>query len=136
LVSAGGVERLAYTRLQAAEALGVSVSTLDRRVVPVISTVETEWGSRLIPVWELERYLRERTVPASGAASSRRLRGRPRRVPADVAARIRAAYEAGESLGAIARSLDADGVRTAQGGRRWWPSTVRSVLVWSEAVRG
>jgi hypothetical protein len=69
-------------------------------------------------------------------ASSRRGRGRPRAVPAFVAARIRAEYEADGSLGAIARSLDADGVRTAQGGRRWWPSTVRSVLVRSEVLRG
>jgi hypothetical protein len=32
------VERLAYTRKQAAEALRVSLATLDRRVVPVIAT--------------------------------------------------------------------------------------------------
>ena len=57
------VERLAYTRKQAAEALGISLATLDRRVVPVIATVETEWGGRLIPVPELERYLAERTQP-------------------------------------------------------------------------
>ena len=34
---------------------------LDRRVVPVIATVATEWGGRLIPVSELERYVAERT---------------------------------------------------------------------------
>ena len=49
------VERLTYTRKQAAEALGISLATLDRRVVPVIETVTTEWGGRLIPVSELER---------------------------------------------------------------------------------
>jgi hypothetical protein len=37
---------LVYTRRQAAEALGVSLATLDRRVVPVIETVKTEWGAR------------------------------------------------------------------------------------------
>jgi hypothetical protein len=36
---------------------------------------------------------------------------------------------AGESLGAIAHELNADRVPTAQGGRQWWPSTVRAVLV-------
>src|SRR6266540_1951341 len=52
----GPVEALAYTREQAAQALGVSLATLDRRVVPTIATVKTEWGARLIPVDELERY--------------------------------------------------------------------------------
>jgi hypothetical protein len=42
---------------------------LDRRVVPMIETVKTEWGTRLIPVDELERYLDER-APA-GAAGGR-----------------------------------------------------------------
>ena len=39
----------AYTRRQAAEALGVSVPTIDRRVVPAINTVKTEWGMRTHP---------------------------------------------------------------------------------------
>jgi len=60
----GHVKRLACTRKQAAEALGVSLATLDRRVVPAIETVRTEWGSRLIPVDELERYLAERREEA------------------------------------------------------------------------
>ena len=38
-------ERLAYSRKQAAEALGVSISTIDRRVVPSLSTVKTRGGS-------------------------------------------------------------------------------------------
>jgi len=38
--STSRVERLAYTRKQAAEVLGVSVSTIDRRVVPPIDTVK------------------------------------------------------------------------------------------------
>jgi len=29
----------------------------------------------------------------------------------------------------IARGLDSDGVKTSQGGRRWWASTVRAVLI-------
>ena len=35
------VERLTYTRKEAAEALGISLATLDRRVVPAIATVKT-----------------------------------------------------------------------------------------------
>jgi len=38
------VRRLAFTRKQAAEALGVSLATLDCRVIPAIETVRTEWG--------------------------------------------------------------------------------------------
>jgi hypothetical protein len=39
------VERLAYTRRQAAEALGVSISTVDRRIVPAIQTVKLPLGA-------------------------------------------------------------------------------------------
>jgi hypothetical protein len=51
----GAVERLVYSREQAAHALGSSLATLDRRVVPTIATVKTEWGARLIPAAELDR---------------------------------------------------------------------------------
>jgi hypothetical protein len=61
LHEASSVERLAYSRKQAAEALGVSIATIDRRVVPAIETVKTPWGQRLIPVDELKRFLRQHT---------------------------------------------------------------------------
>jgi hypothetical protein len=125
----GQVERLAYTRKQAAEALGVSVATLDRRVIPVIATVETEWGGRLIRVAELQRYLTERTQPPRRKRTPSRRSGRKAAAPAEVVERIRAEHASGRSLGEITRGLNADGVKTAQGGRQWWPSTVRSVLV-------
>ena len=35
------VERLAYTRSQAARALGISRSTFTRRVLPYVATIET-----------------------------------------------------------------------------------------------
>src|SRR5215213_10824545 len=91
----GHVKRLACTRKQAAEALGVSLATLDRRVVPAIGTVRTEWGSRLIPVDELERYLAERREEARAA---RRRPARPGRKPGlepEVIARIRSEYASG-----------------------------------------
>jgi hypothetical protein len=125
---ADDVERLAYTREQAAEALGISLATLDRRVVPVIATVETEWGRRLIPVSELERYLAERTSQARAERRPTKRAGRKASVPPELVARIRSDRASGRSLGQIARELNAEGVRTAQGGRQWWPSTVRSVL--------
>jgi recombinase len=123
------VRRLAYTRRQAAEALGVSVQTIDQRVVPAIETVKTEWGMRLIPVSELERYLAERRDSARPRRAKPRSSGRPAAVPDEIVNRIQAAHARGKSLGEIARDLNACGVPTAQGGRRWWPSTVRSILV-------
>jgi hypothetical protein len=125
---AGRVEPLAYTREQAAQALGVSLATLDRRVVPAIATVKTEWGARLIPVGELERYLAERqeeprTRPRRAARS-----GRKPTLPPEVIARIHREHAHGATLGEIARRLNHDDISTGQGGRQWWPSTVRAVL--------
>jgi hypothetical protein len=110
------VVRLAYTRAQAAEALGISRSTFIRRVLPFIETVELAGGSRLVPVDELERLLAERRRAPSRRAPEPRQVGRPPRVPPDVVERIRAARAEGQSLAGIARSLTDEGVRTAQGG--------------------
>ena len=121
------VERLAYTRVQAATALGVSLATFDRRIVPQIATVQTEWGARLIPVAELERYLAERRKEVQ--AERRAVRpGRRSGLPPGVVARISEAHLRGESLGEIARQLNAERVPTSQGGRQWWASTVRVVI--------
>jgi hypothetical protein len=128
-VEASAVQRLAYTRRQAAEALGVSVQTIDRRVVPAINTVKTEWGMRLIPVSELERYLSERTRLSRAKRAKPVTRGRPPTVTDEIVRRIQAEHKRGKSLGQIARDLNASGEPTAQGGRRWWPSTVRSILL-------
>jgi Recombinase/Bacterial regulatory protein, Fis family len=121
------VERLAYTRSQAAEALGVSRSTFTRRVLPYIETIEMPWGAQLIPTDELERLLAEHRQPAKPRPAPA-TRGRPQQIPDQVVERIQAAHTAGRSLGEIARELNANGIPTAQGGRQWWPSTVRVVL--------
>ncbi|MGH3133800.1 MAG: recombinase family protein [Gaiellaceae bacterium] len=127
------VERLAYTRRQAAEALGVSISTIDRRVVPVIETVKLPGGQRLIPVDELERFLRNHREPGRGRPP-RRPAGRPPTLPLHVVERIRLEYARGRGLSEIARALTAEGVSTAHGGRTWWPSTVRAVLLRSRRI--
>ena len=41
---------------------------------------------------------------------------------------IRTERAAGKSLAAIADGLNADRIPTAQGGRRWYPATVRHTL--------
>jgi Recombinase len=124
-----GLNGRVYTRKQAAEAMGISVATLDRRIVPAIDTVKTPRGTRMIPVRELERFLEEHTEIASVEFSPRRRPGRSRSTPQEVVERIRREAAEGKTLGEIARALTVDGIPTAHGGRRWWPSTVRSILV-------
>jgi hypothetical protein len=127
--------RLAYSRKRAAEALGVSVSTIDRRVVPAVHTVKTPWGQRLIPVAELERFLREHLEPPR-EPGERGTRGRPRSLPRRVVERIRLEYARGRGLAEIARALNNEAIPTAHGGRQWWPSTVRAVLLASSPPAG
>jgi len=122
------IERLAYTRTQAAEALGVSRSTFDRRILPLIETVEMPWGTKLIPVDELQRLLAEQRHPARTREQPRARPGRRATIAPSIVARIRAEQAAGRSLGQIARGLNNDQIPTAHGGAHWWPSTVRAVL--------
>jgi hypothetical protein len=124
---AAHVERLAYTRTQAAQALGIGRSTFRSRVLPFIETVETPWGTKLIPADELERLLAEWRRPARPRRTAVRV-GRSPSVAPDVVERIREARATGLSLRQIADRLNAEGTPTAHGGKRWWASTVRSVL--------
>lgn len=121
------VERLAYTRSQAAEALGVSRSTFDRRVLPLLETVDLPWGTRLVPVDELERFVEARRRPARGRPRMAPP-GRPPSVSDALVGKIHAERAAGKSLREIARDLNASHTPTAHGGAQWWPSTVRAVL--------
>jgi len=76
------------------------------------------------------RLIGQRTREAMAEKRKQGVRfGRPLSLPADVRARIASERKAGRSLAAIAAGLNADGVATAQGGRQWWPSTVRSSLL-------
>jgi hypothetical protein len=123
---ANHVERLAYTRSQAAKALGISLSTL-RRLLPYIETIEMPWGTSLIPVDELERVAAERRRIARPRLEPA-IRGRKPAVPPQIAKRIHGERSAGLTLRQIAANLNADRIPTAHGGVRWWPSTVRVVL--------
>jgi hypothetical protein len=58
------VERLALSKAEAAEALGVSVDHLERHVLDHLHVVYVG-ARRLIPVAELQRFLREQAVPIS-----------------------------------------------------------------------
>jgi hypothetical protein len=94
----------------------------------VISTIVTEWGRRLIPASELDRYVAVRTEKPRRVRTPERRRGRRSTLAPEVVNRIRDQHASGWSLGSTARQLNADGVQTGQGGRQWWPSTVRAVL--------
>ena len=78
--------------------------------------------------WE-RRIIGQRTRDALAAKKAAGVRlGRPPAIPEHVVRRIVADREEGLSLGTIAEALTAEGVPTAQGGVRWYASTVRAVL--------
>jgi DNA invertase Pin-like site-specific DNA recombinase len=75
------------------------------------------------------RLIGQRTKDALAVKRSEGVRlGRPRRLPQSVRQRIRYLRGQGRSLASIANELNAERVPTAQGGRAWYPSTVRAVL--------
>ena len=71
------VERLAYSRQHAAQALGISRSTFNRRVLPYIETIEMPWGLRLVPIDELERLLGEQRREPGGSGNQCRAAAGP-----------------------------------------------------------
>ncbi|MGH3180994.1 MAG: recombinase family protein [Streptosporangiaceae bacterium] len=80
---------------------------------------------------ELERRLiGERTKAALAVRRAQGVRlGRPPTLAPNVVARILKGRGAGATWSAIARELNEDGTPTAQGGRRWYPATVRYVAL-------
>jgi DNA invertase Pin-like site-specific DNA recombinase len=81
------------------------------------------------------RLIGQRTREALAQKKAQGLRlGRPRQLPDRVRRRIKRRRDAGLTLQGIADELNRDGTPTAQGGKRWYPSTVRAVLVAEEAL--
>ena len=75
------------------------------------------------------RLIAQRTREALAVKKSEGVRlGRPSAMPRKIVIRITRERAAGKSYAAIAERLNRDSVPTAQGGRRWYPSTVRHVL--------
>ena len=108
---------------------GWSVSMLDVDVDT--STPNGNFNANIrFAMAELERDLiSQRTKDGLAAKKAAGVRlGRPQVLPDSVVQRVIAERSAGRSLPAIAAGLEADGIGTARGGARWYPSTVKAVL--------
>lgn len=83
---------------------------------------------------ELERRLiGERTKAALAVKRAQGVTlGRRAELPAEVRSRIRDRHAEGASWTEIAKELNREGVKTAQGGKRWYPATVRYVIMGRE----
>jgi DNA invertase Pin-like site-specific DNA recombinase len=82
------------------------------------------------------RLISQRTREALAVKRARGVvLGRPPSVEASVVRRIVSDRNRGRSLREIADSLNADGVPTGQGGKRWYPATVRAVALRAELPR-
>lgn len=114
--------------LASAERGGWTVIGLDS----AIDTTTTE-GSALISVLaifdEMERKLigEQQTRPELTVRRPTPRVGRPSTLSLDIVERIVAARKGGSTWAAIADELNEEGVPTAQGGKQWYPATVRHV---------
>ncbi len=75
------------------------------------------------------RLISQRTKDALAVKKAQGVHlGRPQRLPRDVVERVVEERASGKTLAAIAAGLNDDRVDTAQGGQRWYPSTVLAIL--------
>jgi DNA invertase Pin-like site-specific DNA recombinase len=101
--------------------LGIDLSTAAGEFMANVMASAAQWERRIIG---------QRTRDALAVKRSQGVRlGRPRVLPDDVRQRIVTAHAAGLGWSAIATELNASDVPTARGGRRWYPSTVRAVVL-------
>lgn len=99
--------------------LGVDTSTPAGEMMAHVLATFAQFERRLIG---------QRTKDALAVRKAQGVRlGRPPGLPEPVRRRIVRERKQGRSLRAIAAGLNAEGVPTAQGGKQWWPTTVRLV---------
>lgn len=100
--------------------IDIDMSTPTGELIATFMAGMARWERRIIGD-------RTRDALAEKRAAGVRL-GRPRTLPIAVIGRIVTACTVGFSYSAIAAALNADKVPTAQGGKCWYPNTVRSVF--------
>ena len=110
--------------------LGVDTTTPTGEMVANVMATFAQFERRLIGQRTKE------ALAAKRAANPAMPIGRASNVPDAVVERIKAERESGASYAVIADQLTSDRVATAQGGRRWYASTVRSVLLRSRRQPG
>lgn len=99
--------------------LGVDTSTPNGKLVANIIMAMAEWERELIG---------QRTKAALGAVKARGVvLGRPSNVDEGTVALIRTLHDAGRGYHSIAKILNESQVPTAQGGKQWYPATVRKI---------
>jgi DNA invertase Pin-like site-specific DNA recombinase len=115
--------------LATAQQQGWALVALDCALEPTTPAGE-ETANVLAAFAPLERGLiSQRSREALAAKRSQGVRlGRPPTMSEYVINRIKRERTAGKSLAAIANGLNADRIPTAQGGRRWYPTTIRYTL--------
>ena len=100
--------------------LGIDLSTPAGEFLASVMASAAQWERRIIG---------QRTKDALAARRAAGVRlGRPKSLDSGIGRRIESERSKGLTLAAIASGLNEDGVPTAQGGARWYPSTVRAVL--------
>lgn len=123
------VERVPYKHVAGGSSPSAPTSPLAIRVFTLPASPARHpkcWPC--LPSWSAA-LIGQRTRDALAVRKAQGVRlGRPPVRPADVVSTIVRARRASASWSAIGRQLDAEGVATAQGGARWYPATVRTVL--------
>ena len=100
--------------------LGVDTTTPAGELVASVMVSVAQWERRAIG---------QRTKEALAAKKAQGgVLGRPRQLPEEVRSRIQEMRREGLSLREIAEVLNGEGVPTAQGGAKWYASTIRAVL--------
>jgi DNA invertase Pin-like site-specific DNA recombinase len=106
--------------------LGIDLSTPAGEFMANVMASAAQWERRIIG---------QRTKDALAAKRAQGVRlGRPNVLDPEIAAEIVAAHDAGAGWSQIARVLNDRGVPTAHGGSKWYPSTVRAVVLGKEAA--
>jgi DNA invertase Pin-like site-specific DNA recombinase len=101
--------------------LGIDMTTASGELVANVMASIAQWERRTISD-------RTKAALAAKAATGHKL-GRPNVLDTDTAANIVNLHRSGAGWSAIARQLNEAGIPTAHGGARWYPSTVRAVVL-------